>query len=497
MPSLYALVHTEEPEKKDLYIKGNYRIEEGTLLAMRKDDTADFATYFNSFSVKKWKRYTTIRDVTLELEVMGDFLVTIVQIFSGGRVREETFATEDGKFSHTFGTDNLSCDILGFSVRCVSDAGKIIRGGWRGEFDDWQEKRIGISITTFKRETYVKKTISVLRDIQKENDWLDILVVDNGRTLEPKDEKNFRIVHNRNFGGSGGFTRGMIEYVEKGSADYVLLMDDDIVLEPSAVLRTRSLLCGIKEEYKESFLAGAMFFMERPTVQHENTAHWKGCVTRIHHKDLDCIQVKCLAANETDSFHPNGYAGWWYCAIPVERIRAIGYPIPAFIKSDDMEYGIRNGREILSMNGIGVWHESFDQKLNPAMRLFSDRNSLILNHYAHGCGRMTFWLAVVLRVLKRGVHCDLRKISILAAALEEYWRGFEELTACPADEVLQAYQKPECQERGFCALWDIGLSTFRILRDYSKLDDAYREFREKKLRDAKFWKQYLGMRRDV
>ena len=497
MPSLYALVNTKEPEKRDLYIKGADRTEKDALLAMKKGDMADFATYFNSFSVKKWKRYTTIQNVTLQLEGEGEFEITTEEISSRGTVRKQSFSMRGGTFSRTFSMDELTGDILGFSVRCESDIGNIIRGEWLGEFDEWKEIRIGVSITTFKREAYVQKTMAVLRDFRQKHDWLDILVVDNGRTLELRDETGFRIVPNRNFGGSGGFTRGMIEYVEKGNVDYVLLMDDDIVLEPSAVERTRSLLCGLKAEYRESFLSGAMFFMERPTVQHENTAHWKGCVTKIHHKDLDATQAKHLAANETVLCHPNGYAGWWYCCIPVARIRAIGYPIPAFIKSDDMEYGIRNGREILSMNGIGVWHESFDQKLNPSMRLFSDRNSLILNHYAHGCGRMTLWLAVVLRVLKRGFHCDLHKISILAAAMEEYRRGFEELTARPADEVLQTYQKPEWQERGFRALWDIGLLTFRILRDYPKLDGAYREFREEKLRDTQFWKQYLGMRRDV
>ena len=51
-------------------------------------------------------------------------------------------------------------------------------------------------------------------------------------------------------------------------------MDDDIVLEPSAIERTHSLLCGLKEMYEDSFLSGAMLSLEEPTIQYENTACW-------------------------------------------------------------------------------------------------------------------------------------------------------------------------------------------------------------------------------
>ncbi len=45
-----------------------------------------------------------------------------------------------------------------------------------------------------------------------------------------------RVINQSNLGGSGGFARGMFEAVENGS-DYVLLMDDDIVVEPESIIR--------------------------------------------------------------------------------------------------------------------------------------------------------------------------------------------------------------------------------------------------------------------
>ena len=38
----------------------------------------DFLTYFNSFSSAKWKKYTTIKEVSVELYVQGDFEITFV-----------------------------------------------------------------------------------------------------------------------------------------------------------------------------------------------------------------------------------------------------------------------------------------------------------------------------------------------------------------------------------------------------------------------------------
>lgn len=51
-------------------------------------------------------------------------------------------------------------------------------------------------------------------------------------------------------------------------------MDDDIVFDTTVLERTHSLLCGLKDVYKESVLSGAMMNLESPTQQYENTAHW-------------------------------------------------------------------------------------------------------------------------------------------------------------------------------------------------------------------------------
>ncbi len=415
---------------------------------MEQGDLASFTTYFNSVSVKKWKRYTTLKELTLQLKGEGNFAVVMEQLLPGGNVIKLPLTMENETFSYTFEIEELAGDILGFSIKCLSEKGKITEGGWYGDFTEWEENRIGISITTFKRETYAEKTISTLRTFQKENPWLDVLVVDNGRTLTEKEEERFRLVHSRNFGGSGGFTRGMIEYVEKGIVDYVLLMDDDIVLEPSVLERTHSLFCGLKEEYKESFLAGAMLKLEDSAVQYENTACWGRIRLDSEGKNYDLTNTETLAANEKIPRQRNRYGAWWYCAcaIPVPRIKAIGYPLPLFLKGDDIEYGMRNHKEVMSMNGIGVWHQAFQSKMNAVVVYYSDRNMLIMNHYAEECGWFTFIVAILGRILKRILMWKSDSLFFLLAALRDYNTGLTGITSIPLDVkmklILKTFQEP-------------------------------------------------------
>lgn len=497
MKKLYSLVQTNHKDKKNLYVKGTYQLAENGILHMKEGNLADFTTYFNSFSVKKWKRYTTIKKVTLELQGEGDFAIVFEQLLASGNIIKIPAMMKNGEFSYSFDVEKISGDILGFSIKCLSPAGAISSAAWYGEFEQWSEKKIGVSITTFKREEYVKRTIAVLQDFQKNHEWLDILVVDNGQTLAPEETEHFRIIPNRNFGGSGGFTRGMIEYVEQGKVDYVLLMDDDIVLEPSAIERTHSLLCGLKEDYRDSFFGGAMLRMENPLIQHENTAYWNKIISKVCHKGLNLSDTDSLIKNEKLNLHTTAYAGWWYCCIPVYRIKQIGYPLPLFIKSDDMEYGIRNHREIMNMNGIGVWHEIFNKKMSLAIRFYSDRNSLILNHYSPNCNQATLILAIILRIIKRITHKDIQSLYVLLLALEDYNSGIEKILKKPSDEKmanLMALLKQPLPNKLFSLLYrEIG----KAIREYPNNHKKYKVFKEQKLQDSQFWKEFMNVNRKV
>lgn len=489
---LYSLVDTTEKAKELLYIRGVKRRKDNCIL-MHAGEVLDFTTYFNSLSLKKWKRYTTIKALQLALQLEGHFQVTFHLYDEKGSVRHSSVETESSYFTYSMEAEELNGVLLGFSLHCMSDAGQYIGGQWNGEFTQWEDKKIGISITTFKRKKYVKRTMNLLHDFQKDHPWLSVLVVDNGSTLEEMQGERFHIIHNRNFGGSGGFTRGMIEYVEQGSVDYVLLMDDDIVLETSALERTFSLLSGLKEECRDSFLSGAMLSLEKPCIQYENTARWGKIRLHGEGKNLNLVNASNLVQNEKVPSQKNRYGAWWYCAIPVHRIQEIGYPLPIFVKGDDMEYGIRNHREVLSMNGIGVWHQSFQSKMSPVVNYYSDRNMLIINNYAEGCNSITFVFAVTGRVIKRAVQGNFAGIYVLNRALRDYKEGFINITSIPADEKMQIIIQEFTENGNFRDFLHVLLGAIDLIIHYSTIHHNYIDFRNEKLQNSKFWKRYLGI----
>lgn len=482
MKKLYSLLNTDDPKKANLYIK------------KEPNGWMDFATYFNSFSVAKWKKYTSITSVCLKINLTGKWKIRWVKI----KTTHESYSKEEEISSSQmaefrFSADELSEDILGFQLMPLSDDACFEGGAWYGSFSSWDDKTIGIGICTYKREEYVNRTIKVLRDFQKSAPWLYVLVVDNGNTLALQKEQHFQILHNPNYGGSGGFTRAMIEYVNAGSVSHILLMDDDIVLEPGALERTWSLICALREEYKNCFLSGAMLSMEQPTIQNENTAYWNKIISKVMFKDFDLTNRKNLAINGVRPHHVNDYAGWWYCLIPVHRVKAIGYPLPAFIKSDDMEYGIRNGKELISLNGIGVWHEVFEKKLNPAMRFFSDRNTFILNHYAHDTGRFSLLASIFVRICKRILKGEFSRLKVLEMALREYQKGFPELTKIDAVQYFSNVRQEVTQPVDYRDILNIIKLIIKSISQYAYTQKNYMDFREQNLKTDDFWKKYLGL----
>ena len=490
MQELYRLSLAEIGEKQKLYIHSE-REHASFPLSFEKGEKIDFTTYFNGFSIGKWERFTTLESVTLDLELEGTFEITY---FRWGREGCSELGKErisGPHHSHCFSLGAAPQDIYGFALRSLSSPALLKGGAWKGDFAEWENRKLGVSITTFKREDYVKRNIQVIRSFQKQHPWLVLQVVDNGSTLQEMEQQDFRILHNRNYGGSGGFTRGMLEYVSRGDADDILLMDDDIVLDTTALERTHSMLCGLKKSCRNHFLAGAMLSMEEPTRQYENTACWKKIRLYGFGKGFDLTKPQTLAANEVRLDSRNRYGAWWYCVIPVKRIQEIGYPLPVFVKGDDMEYGIRNQQECITLNGIGVWHQSFQSKISPVVNYYSDRNMLIINNYALDCGFLTFCIAVCGRFVKRLFQFNLRSLLCLKEALADYNRGLSGITAMPADqkmrEILQRVNGP-CSWTVFFSSLTAVVKTILL---YQRTSNEYKTFRKEKLMDARFWRQFL------
>ncbi len=423
------------------YTKG----EPGILL--EEDAAVYLDTYFNGFSIGKWRKYTRIEQVNLTLRFRGKARVTLLwNERSRGQVikhylEEKVLESDGGEVSLPF-WESGCMGIYSADILALEDT--VLYGGyyWTGLGEEQTDSvRLALDICTFRREEFVKRNMALLgktifeKEMYRElRGGVRIYVVDNAGTLEKNEltadstlENHICLIKNRNVGGSGGFTRGLLEIrrdMEKYGHTHALLMDDDIVIEPEAVFRTWRLLSLLKEEYKGAFVGGAMLRLDFPYLQTESGAAWNSgdLISRKQGMDLRFIEA-CLFNEIEESVD---FAAWWFCAVPLSVVRDDNLPIPVFIRGDDVEYGLRNAKNIIALNGICVWHEPFENKYSSAMYYYILRNRLIDNAL-HG---RELEPRSFIRVMRNWVKSEVylyryKNARLLLQGVADYYKGID------------------------------------------------------------------------
>lgn len=478
--------------RQSLYIKGDLLDIKDDSVNLKKNQTIDFATYFNLFSAQKWQTYTSISDVRIQLHIRGNYKITVYEV-SQQQKRELYSETGHDDYQKDISLQSCQTNFITFAITALEDGVQFFKGAYYGQFEDAHDTNIGIIICTFKREDYVKRNLKTLQKLMKENPHFHVMIIDNGRTLPETRNEQLQVIHNRNYGGSGGFTRGLIEQVNQNTNNYVLMMDDDILIETSSLERVYALCRHIKSQYAQQMIAGSMMSMDEPTIQYENTAYWGKIRLHALGKNFDLTQTEYLLKNDNIPNIINKYAAWWFCCIPMTVVKKNGYPLPAFIKSDDMEYGIRNRQDIIIMNGIGVWHETFNKKENAVVNYFNDRNMMILNHYALHCGRWDFLGTALGRLGKHVLRRNKTGVQMFALALQDYQGGYEQITSVDADQKLKEVQQYHIEENiAWTFIKNIAL-IFKAFCQYRCIHHQYIAFRCNNLKTQQFWKDYLHL----
>lgn len=420
----------------------------------------DFASYLNSFSLAKWKKYTGIKNVSLNIKICGDFQINLIGCYQQGKGR----GAIRGKICHIQEPTELeipfegtNAEIVGFEILAISNC-YIYGGYYFTEISEKQLRPIELSIVTvtFKKEDFITRNLSLLnREIFNSNEeiaeHLQVHVVDNGRTLpiEELTNEHITIYANDNVGGSGGYTRGMIEAISTPvKPTNVLLMDDDIVVLPDSIKRTYTLLRLLKPEYQDYFISGAMLFYEERNVQHEDIGHVRADGSYGPIKTRKYLQNwEDVISNEKEiAYEQNQYAGWWFCCIPATFVRLDNLPLPLFIRGDDVEYSIRNKAHFITMNGICVWHMGFVQKFNAAMELYQvHRNSLIIQAVS-GVAKEINFMARIRKFFRRELlRFNYDSAELLLDAVEDYLKGYKFLLEPHGEMIMK--QKAEKNEK--------------------------------------------------
>lgn len=371
-----------------------YSLADDSIL-LDRDGLVEFNTYFNGFSASKWFKYTNIKQVGVHLVLEGKVRIALVykekqltQIIQKV-VGEFYYDSKEKKESIDFEFDTEFLQgMYSFNILSLEDGAKFYGGYYYGDIDDEiQRVSIAICMCTYKREKYVYKNMKLLEkdNLQKMDiefaDNVEVFISDNAQTIDQtKFEEKVHVYKNKNVGGAGGFTRALIEAKKKSEKNlytHALMMDDDVIISPEAIYRTYRLLTLIKKEYQDTFIGGAMLRMDNQWKQEESGASWlNGCLVS-HKAGLDLRLLDACLYNEFEE--KCDYNAWWYCTVPMKIVREDNLPLPIFIRGDDVEYGLRNMKNLILMNGICVWHEPFEFKYCSFTFYYIFRNRLINN----------------------------------------------------------------------------------------------------------------------
>ena len=430
-------------------------------LLLEPHSRVSFDTYYNRVHAGYYARWSRAEWLTLRLLGTGSARVTVRHSTREGRqiVDQIEVVELSNTTAHT-------CEValetfvaggaLWFEVESLADDVVLQSADWVAEIPDVPEPVVDVAICTFNRPADVLK---VLRTLKADADFVahlgTIWVADNGSQsfleLEGADElvnawgNHLEVLHQPNLGGSGGFSRGMYESINRGAADYVFLMDDDALAEPES-LRRAVVFAEIAKE--PIAVGGHMLLRGKPLELHSSGERVNGRTFRWGAAPLGQENIR-LDQAPLDRVVDVGYNGWWLCLIPTAAIRELGLAQPFFIKWDDAEYGMRlaqAGYLTVTLPGVATWHESWELKDDTTdwTLYFHIRNRLVaaamLSRDLPEDVAKTRFNAIVRDVLASDVLRNVARrafSSVDAAnqAMEDFLSG-PEFLARPLDEVV-------------------------------------------------------------
>ena len=393
------------------------QIESRTALRVKSGERLSFGTYFNAFPASYWRRWTVVKDVTLTVTISGKG-ATLLVYKSMARGHAQRVASADTG-SQERGTYSFELSLKPFvdggwywyDVIAGDDDVVVESAEWSAEVPDdrAQHGTVDIAITTMNRPDFCAKLLGQLGEDEALRPYLDTVFVMEQGTDKVADSPEFptaqtllgdtlQILEQGNLGGSGGYARGQLESVRKGTATYAMMMDDDVVCEPEGIIRAITFGDLAK---RPTIVGGHMF-----NIYSRSRLHSFGEIVQPWRfwwqSPLDTFSDWDLAGRNLRSsrwLHKRidvDFTGWFMCLIPRVVLEEVGLSLPLFLKWDDSEFGLRArsaGFPTVTFPGAAVWHIPWTDK-NDALdwqAYFHQRNrfiaALLHSPYPRG-GRM-------------------------------------------------------------------------------------------------------------
>jgi galactofuranosylgalactofuranosylrhamnosyl-N-acetylglucosaminyl-diphospho-decaprenol beta-1,5/1,6-galactofuranosyltransferase len=415
------------------------RAEESRLVAAR-GAALSFDTYFGAFFEQAWRGPTALRSLALDLRASGSFALRVLRRSAEGEeaaLHEEVLRGHEGWLSVP-----LPAPLVPAAGGRLFAEVTALRGGCAIEALEWRtpDTPLGAPVglvpvfCTFGRERQLGAVLATLA--AEPGSWRDlprILVVNQGgpglaahpafAALPAAFRARLAVVEQGNFGGAGGFTRGLLAARDVPGATHALLMDDDVAAEPEALRRAAAFFAIARPRHA---LGGHMLDMLRPTRLYEAGA-------RVDERKLYPMSLRFdMPLGDPRSLdalsrpEPMHYNGWWFFGLPLALLEEAGLPLPCFIRGDDVEYGLRlheMGAPIVALPGAAIWHEPFYLKLNGWQLYYETRNMLVAAAVHFPRHRLRLAVLLLKRLLIYLLTYRYYGAALVLRAVEDYLRG--------------------------------------------------------------------------
>jgi galactofuranosylgalactofuranosylrhamnosyl-N-acetylglucosaminyl-diphospho-decaprenol beta-1,5/1,6-galactofuranosyltransferase len=155
----------------------------------------------------------------------------------------------------------------------------------------------------------------------------------------------------------------------KTDCQQIMVMDDDIVIEPDSILRA---LAFSRFAEHPMLVGGQMLNLQARSHLHSmgevvdrNKFMWRAAPNVEYDHDFAEYPLRDEDSEDLHRRIDVDYNGWWMCLIPRSIVENLGLPLPLFIKWDDTEYGLRAGaagHPTASLPGVAIWHMPWSDK---------------------------------------------------------------------------------------------------------------------------------------
>ena len=368
-----------------------YNTQDGTFYCL-KESSLLFDSFFNAFPVYSYDLGPEHK-VKMRITIKGEGILRVYMARNEASWEQLIHSLFECKSLETieFDLPLLKGDgLIYFQIYAKSDV-TLVSGEYVIQGPVLNNASITGVITTFKRDAAVQATGKRLEKYFDENQDIaslfQLLVIDNGGDTDDIEYSRGRVIKNKNYGGAGGFSRGLLEAVSGGLSTHVLFMDDDATIFPESLRRTLGALRFSKDAKRA--ISGAMITEKHKWMMWENSALFdKRCIPLHCGADLRFFDKVMYCAFDNQGAQQNRYGGWWYFCFPVSEVE--NWTFPFFVRGDDIFFSLANDFHIRTLPGVVSMQEDFANKQSP-LTIYLDLRNHLVQHLTFQPLRRSFW----------------------------------------------------------------------------------------------------------